>query len=95
MAHGCVSPFLPLIWRSKGLSEHQVGILGAIRPVASFFVNPVMCAFADRHSIQQQVIYAALFLYTITRPSVLFAGTFLAVAAVEASCSFSTSPIGS
>ncbi|CAN0074674.1 unnamed protein product, partial [Ectocarpus sp. 6 AP-2014] len=46
---------MPLIWRSKGLSEHQVGILGAIRPVASFFVTPVMCAFADRHSIHQQV----------------------------------------
>ncbi|CAM9324048.1 unnamed protein product [Ectocarpus sp. 4 AP-2014] len=95
MAHGCVAPFMPLIWRSKGLSEHQVGILGAIRPVASFFVTPVMCAFADRHSIHQQVVYTALFLYTVTRPSVLFAGTFLAVAAVEASCSFSTSPIGS
>ncbi len=36
-----------------------------------------------------------MWLYAITRPAVLFAGTFLAVAAVEGSCSFSSSPIGS
>ncbi|CAM9669265.1 unnamed protein product [Pylaiella littoralis] len=95
MSYGCVAPFMPLIWRSKGLSEHQVGILGAIKPVASFFATPVLCAFADKHSIQQQLVYAALLLYAVTRPSVLFAGTFFAAAAVEASCSFSKSPLGS
>ena len=35
--------------------EHQVGLLGAITPISSFFATPVLCAFADRHGIQQQV----------------------------------------
>ncbi|CAM9774867.1 unnamed protein product, partial [Ectocarpus sp. 12 AP-2014] len=95
MAYGCVLPFMPLIWRSKGLSEHQVGLLGAINPVASFFWTPVACAFADRHNIQQQFVYVASILYAVTRPSVLLASSFLAVAAVEISVSGSESPVGS
>ncbi|CAN0051041.1 unnamed protein product, partial [Ectocarpus sp. 12 AP-2014] len=95
MAYGCVLPFMPLIWRSKGLSEHQVGLLGAINPVASFFWTPVACAFADRHNIQQQFVYVASILYAVTRPSVLLASSFLAVAAVEILVSVSESPVGS
>ncbi|CAM9838261.1 unnamed protein product [Scytosiphon promiscuus] len=95
MARGCITPFLPLIWQSKGLTEHQIGVVSAIRPVIKFFVTPVVCAFADRHSIQQQVLYALLVLYAATRASVLFAGSLLAVMAVEISCSIPDSPIGS
>ncbi|CAM9175600.1 unnamed protein product [Laminaria digitata] len=96
MAYGCIGPFMPLIWRSKGLSEeHQVGLLGAITPISSFFVTPVLCAFADRHGIQQQMLYAAMGLFVFFRPSVLIARGFWAVGAVEALCSVSNSPIGS
>ncbi|CAB1096853.1 unnamed protein product [Ectocarpus sp. CCAP 1310/34] len=75
--------------------ESIVGLLGAINPVASFFWTPVACAFADRHNIQQQVVYVASILYAVTRPSVLLASSFLAVAAVEISVSVSESPVGS
>eukprot|EP00903_Cladosiphon_okamuranus_P013285 g12384.t2 len=95
VAYGCVSPFMSLIWRSKGLSEHQIGLLGAIQPVVSFFWKPVACAFADRHNIQQQTVYVALFLHAVTQPSVLLARSFLAVAAVEISISVSKSPVSS
>ena len=36
-------------------TEHEVGLLGAIRPLASVFFAPVVCALADQRSIQQQV----------------------------------------
>lgn len=95
MAYGCIGPFMPLICRSKGFSEHQVGLVGAIRPISLFFVTPVLCAFADRHGIQQQMLYAALGLFVLFRPSVLLAGGFWAVGAVEALCAVSNSPVGS
>ncbi|CAN0152335.1 unnamed protein product [Ectocarpus sp. 12 AP-2014] len=31
---GSLTPFLPLIWRSKGLAETEVGLLAAVRPIS-------------------------------------------------------------
>lgn len=42
-----------------------------------------------------KVVYGALFLFAVIRPSVLFASSFLAVAAVEISVSVAKSPAGS
>ena len=57
------------------------------------FLTPV--STPGMHPTATKVVYVALFLYAVTRPSVLFAGPFLAVAAVEILVSVSGSPVGS
>ncbi len=43
----------------------------------------------------RKVVYVLSILYAVTQPSVLFASSFLAVAAVEISVSVSQGPVGS
>eukprot|EP00904_Undaria_pinnatifida_P002326 jgi/Undpi1/12094/HiC_scaffold_4.g01792.m1 len=95
MSYGSIVPYLPLIWRDKGFSESQVGLLGSIRPAMSFLATPVLCGFADRRNIQQQILYVAMMLYAVFPPSVLVAGGFSAVVVVETLSSIAKSPITS
>lgn len=36
-------------------AEHEIGLVGAIRPLVSFFIAPAVCALADKTGKQQQV----------------------------------------
>ncbi|CAM9812625.1 unnamed protein product [Ectocarpus sp. 8 AP-2014] len=90
---GSLTPFLPLIWRSKGLAETEVGLLAAVRPISVILAGPIICAFTDKHGVQQTALYVLLLLFAITGSTVLFAGSFSALAAVELSSSVSRSPI--
>ncbi|CBJ26722.1 probable maltose permease [Ectocarpus siliculosus] len=90
---GSLTPFLPLIWRSKGLAATEVGLLAAVRPIAVILAGPTICAFTDKHGVQQTALYVLLLLFAITGSTVLFAGSFFALAAVEISSSVSRSPI--
>ncbi|CAM9306786.1 unnamed protein product, partial [Hapterophycus canaliculatus] len=55
--------------------------------------GPLVCAFVDKHSLQQKALYGSILLFAITRPSVIIAGGFFMLAAVEASACVSESPI--
>ncbi|CAN0457479.1 unnamed protein product [Ectocarpus sp. 8 AP-2014] len=90
---GSLTPFLPLIWRSKGLAATEVGLLAAVRPIAVILAGPTICAFTDKHGVQQTALYVLLLLFAITGSTVLFAGSFFALVAVEISSSVSRSPI--
>ncbi|CAM9442348.1 unnamed protein product [Ectocarpus sp. 13 AM-2016] len=95
MSLGSVTPFIPVIWRSKGLSEAEVGLLGAVRPIALLVAGPVICALTGKYGVQQKALYGLMILFAITRPTMLTAGGFWALAAVEISCSVSLSPMNS
>ncbi|CAM9264940.1 unnamed protein product [Pylaiella littoralis] len=95
MSFGSLTPFLPVIWRSRGLSDLEVGLLGAVKPVSDLLVGPVICAFTDKHGIQQKALYGVIVLCAFTRSTVLLAGVFLALAAVEAASSLAQGPISS
>lgn len=45
---GSVMPYIPLYYRSIGISDSQIGILGAITPAVTFLVSPLWGAFADQ-----------------------------------------------
>ncbi|CAM9521360.1 unnamed protein product, partial [Scytosiphon promiscuus] len=93
MSFGCISPYLPVIWRSKGLSDEEIGVLGAVRQLSILFGGPFVCALIERHSLQQKALYGSILLFAITRPSVIIAGGFLMLAVAEASACVSESPI--
>ncbi|CAM9740291.1 unnamed protein product [Choristocarpus tenellus] len=92
---GAIMPFLPLIWVSKGLSEHEVGIVGAIRPIANFLAAPSLCAIADRHNARRQMVLLAVVLWGVSCSSVVLASNFASVAAVEIASATSSCPISS
>ncbi|CAM9498558.1 unnamed protein product [Ectocarpus fasciculatus] len=93
MSLGSLTPFVPVIWRSKGLSEAEVGLLGAVRPISILLAGPVICALTDKYGVQQMVLYGLMLLFAIARSTMLVAGGFWALAAVEISCSVSMSTI--
>eukprot|EP00903_Cladosiphon_okamuranus_P011518 g10845.t1 len=93
MSLGSILPYLPVIWGSKGLSDDEIGLLAAVRPIAIIVVGPLICAFGDKHGIQLKILYGMIVLFAITTSSVLVAGNFLTLAAVEASSAICESPI--
>ncbi|CAM9109176.1 unnamed protein product [Ectocarpus sp. 8 AP-2014] len=94
MSLGSVMPFVPVIWRSKGLSaETEVGLLAAVRPIALLLAGPVICSLTGKYGVQQTALYGLILLSAITRPNMLIAGGFWALAAVEIPCSVSEGPI--
>lgn len=36
-------------------ADYEIGVLGAIRPISSLFAGPLICAFANKHGIEQKV----------------------------------------
>lgn len=44
---GAVMPYLPIYYRFLGVSDAQIGILGAISPAITFLVSPLWGALAD------------------------------------------------
>lgn len=44
---GCTMPFIPIYYRYLGLSDHTIGLLGAITPSITFLVSPLWGALAD------------------------------------------------
>ncbi|CAN0275062.1 unnamed protein product [Scytosiphon promiscuus] len=55
MSFGSILPYMPLVWRSKGLSDGEIGLLGAVRQLSILFTGPLICAFADKHHLQHKV----------------------------------------
>ncbi|CBJ48928.1 conserved unknown protein [Ectocarpus siliculosus] len=53
MSLGSVMPFVPVIWRSKRLSETEVGLLAAVRPIALLLAGPVICSLIGKYGVQQ------------------------------------------
>ncbi|CAN0345931.1 unnamed protein product, partial [Discosporangium mesarthrocarpum] len=52
---GSIMPFLSLVWIGKGLSKHEVGVVGAITRIVTFVATPQLCAIADRHNARREV----------------------------------------
>ncbi len=44
---GTVMPFLPTFYKHLGVSDVNIGVLGAISPAITFIVSPLWSAFAD------------------------------------------------
>lgn len=36
-------------------ADDEIGLLAAVRPIAVIFVGPLICAFGDKHGVQQKV----------------------------------------
>ena len=50
-------PFLTIYYSQYlGFSDVQVGILSAITPVTTFFLNPQWCSFADKYHIHKRLL---------------------------------------
>jgi PPP family 3-phenylpropionic acid transporter len=45
-------PFLSVYYAERGLSGSEIGLLGALGPLMSLFIAPVLVSFADRHGWQ-------------------------------------------
>ena len=46
-AYACIYPYLPLFYKSWGISPEQVGFINCLRPLVSFCVTPIWGAAAD------------------------------------------------
>ncbi|CAM9355306.1 unnamed protein product, partial [Ectocarpus sp. 8 AP-2014] len=91
----CVNPCT--ISATEGYEAKSVLTLYSARVpvVSSPSSTPPPVLGMNLYPTTSKVVYVASILYAVTRPSVLLAGSFLAVAAVEISVSVSESPVGS
>lgn len=56
-SQGCLTPFLPVYYRSLGHAGSVIGLLGSIRPMFSFVVSPVWGLLADRYLNKYITLY--------------------------------------
>ncbi|CAM9389338.1 unnamed protein product [Discosporangium mesarthrocarpum] len=93
-AIGSLSPFLPLVWMSRGLSGPEVGIVGTVKSLVMIVLSPWMCSVIDRYNCHRQAFVALLALWGITRTFTLVVSGFWPVFGVEwlAATSFGALP---
>ena len=92
-AFACLSPFLPLFYRSWGIDERQIGLINCLRPLVSFWVTPMWGALADWSGRHNAILFAKMLAqgYADTAASWLlpnhsFKILFAYVACLEALC---------
>ena len=59
-AFACLSPFLPLFYRSWGIDERQIGLINCLRPLVSFWVTPMWGALADWSGRHNAILFAKM-----------------------------------
>ena len=59
-AFACLSPFLPLFYRSWGIDERQIGLINCLRPLVSFLVTPMWGALADWSGRHNAILFAKM-----------------------------------
>ncbi|GAQ79149.1 major facilitator superfamily protein [Klebsormidium nitens] len=52
----CMSPFLPVFFRLRGLTESQIGFLGFLQPVMGIPTVPLWSALADQLGLQKAIL---------------------------------------
>ena len=92
-AFACLSPFLPLFYRSWGIDERQIGLINCLRPLVSFWVTPMWGALADWSGRHNAILFAKMLAQGYGYSGLLwllpnhsFKILFAYVAALEALC---------
>ena len=83
----CIFPFVNLYMRQQGLSEQQIGIIGALRPWLGVPASFAWSALADYYQVHKQLIVLLTICYVAVRcllPTVSsFAGIRVIIVSVE------------
>lgn len=69
---GTVLPYLPIFYRKLGLSEQEVGALGAVNPFVTLLLTPIWAALADRYNIQKTVMISTFALSAFSRVGYIY-----------------------
>ena len=75
-ALSAISPYLPLYSRRLGLTEQQIGVVGALRPWVSFPTASLWSGLADKHRCHCFVFVGNFAAATLLRLSLAVAGGF-------------------
>ncbi|CAN0300157.1 unnamed protein product, partial [Ectocarpus fasciculatus] len=68
---GAMLPYLPVYYRHLGLSEHEIGSLGAISPVVTLVFGPLWAAIADRYQIQKSLLVVTFLVSALSRTGLI------------------------
>ena len=64
---GSAMPYLPIYYRSLGISDTHIGILGALTPAITFIVSPLWGVLADTTGKHKVIMLLTFMLSVITR----------------------------
>ena len=64
---GAMLPYLPVYYRHIGLSEHDIGSLGAISPVVTLLFGPLWAAMADQYQFQKAILMTTFLVSALSR----------------------------
>ena len=64
---GCVMPFIPIYYKSLGITETNIGILGAVTPTITFLASPLWGILADATNMHNVIMLITFIGSAITR----------------------------
>jgi PPP family 3-phenylpropionic acid transporter len=81
VAFGAVMPFINVHFAQIGLNGRQIGIIGAIMPIMTLLIAPLIAAYADRHRRRVAILagcsFVTVFIFFLLRFSETYLGLLL------------------